>query len=133
MYPSIALHSSNLNKFFNDFLSVDKKFVGTIPVNIKNNETATIIEADVPGVTKENIKIDVKNKTLTLTVEQTEDKKEDDKNFIYREVYRNTVSRSFNLSSRVDVDNISANLENGVLKLTLPIVEEEKPKVIEIN
>lgn len=89
-----------------------------------------IIEIDIPGVRKEDLEIGIKENILSIYAERKKEDKTENKESVVVSKYE----QSFNISDRsVDVDNIQANLDNGVLKITLPKKEEVKyEKKIEI-
>lgn len=89
-----------------------------------------IIEIDIPGVRKEDLEIGIKENILSIYAERKKEDKTENKESVVISKYE----QSFNISDRsVDVDNIQANLDNGVLKITLPKKEEAKyEKKIEI-
>ena len=89
-----------------------------------------IIEIDIPGVRKEDLEIGIKENILSIYAERKKEDKTENKESVVVSKYE----QSFNISDRsVDVDNIQANLDNGVLKITLPKKEEAKyEKKIEI-
>ena len=84
---------------------------------------------DLPGFKKDEIKVQLKDGYLTLSAAKGLDKDEQDKkgNYIRRERYYGSYSRSFNVSE-IDVENIKAAYENGVLTLTMPKKAPVKPE-----
>jgi len=103
-------------------------------VNVTENEKAYVFEAELPGVTKENVKISVEGKQVTLEAEvkrETERKEGDTVLFSERTVEK--FARSFTLKSEVDDSRSVAKLENGVLTLTLPKKEEVRAKQIQVQ
>lgn len=117
--------------FDNDFLpSLNSKF-NSLRTDITETKDAYLVEADLPGFSKENIQIELENNQLTIRAkrdEQTEEKDENDK-VIRKERHFGEFVRSFYIDN-VDQDKIEAKLENGVLKLTLPKInpDNEGPK-----
>lgn len=107
--------------FFGDFASAFK-------TDIQDNGDSYLLEADLPGVEKGDIKIDIEGDCLTVTAQrsgQVEEK--DEKNrYVRRERSYGSYSRSFDISG-IKADEISAAYENGVLKLTLPKKGEATP------
>jgi HSP20 family protein len=96
----------------------------TIPaVNIIENKDDYLISLAVPGMKKEDFKIDVEGNFLTISCEK-EEKKEIKHN--RREFNYSSFSRSFNLPEEVNKEKIDAHYEDGVLKLNLPKKEEVK-------
>jgi HSP20 family protein len=96
------------------------------------------VQADIPGVTKEDIRLDVDNDVLTLSVETkqeaTEEKEEQGIKFHHTERSRSFMKRSLRLPETADMDNIKAGYENGVLRVTVPKREvPNKNKRIAIN
>ena len=93
------------------------------------------IEMDVPGFDKKEIKIEAKNDYLTITAEKNNEVKEEDKekNYIHRERSYGKFQRSFYLQD-LDGDKVSAEFNNGVLKIVVPKKDEnEDKKYIEIK
>ena len=96
--------------------------------DIKDEGDRYLMEAELPGFEKEDIKLDITGNTLTLSAEHksdTEDKKED--NYIRRERSFGSYQRSFDLTG-IDADKIEAEYKNGILELTLPKIVETKPE-----
>ena len=106
--------------------------VFTPSVDIFENDRELTLLADLPGVTAENLTIDLRENTLTLTgeVEPFEKAHEED---ILVEYEVGKYYRQFSLSNVIDQSKIDAKLTDGVLRLILPKVEEAKPRKIEVN
>lgn len=109
------------DSYFNDGLS---DFTPT--VNTSEGEFAYHIDADLPGVNKEDINIDVHDGILTISGHR--DKKEEikEKDFYKVETSFGKFQRSFTLPSGIDSENISASTDNGVLAITIPKMEMSK-------
>lgn len=103
----------------------------TLPaVNVKETSESFVVEMAVPGMTKEDFKVELNNNLLTISSEQKSEheEKENDK-YTRKEFSYQSFQRSFQLSREaVDADNIQAKYENGVLHLTIPKREEVKQK-----
>jgi HSP20 family protein len=86
---------------------------------------------DMPGVDRENVEIDLKEETLTVTgkIPKTEEKGEE----LLTEYRTGNYFRSFRITDAVDRDKISASMSDGVLKLVLPKAAKAKPKKIPIS
>jgi len=106
--------------------------VFTPSVDIFETERELTLLADLPGVTPENLTIDLRENTLTLTgdVNPFERAHEED---ILIEYEIGKYYRQFSLSNVIDQGKIDAKLTDGVLRLTLPKVEEAKPRKIEVR
>ena len=91
------------------------------------------VEMDVPGYDKKDIKLEVKDGYLTVSASKEKEEKENKKNYIRKERTYGSFSRSFALGD-VDIDNIDAKFENGILNITVPKEEKvETKKTIEIK
>lgn len=104
-----------------------------VAVDIREEEDAFYVDAEVPGLSADDIKVDVEKNVLTLSGERRVEKEETkDK---YRRVERQygSFTRSFSLPETVDTEGISADLKNGVLELRLPKKEAPKPKSISVG
>ncbi len=106
----------------------------TPSVNTREDENAYYIEVDLPGVKKEDIKVDIKDNTLTISGERKlkEEVKEDD--YYKIETAIGKFSRTFTLPEDADIENIDAKSENGVLEIVIPKKKkEESVKTIEVK
>lgn len=130
--------------FFNPFREIEemeKKFfndrtTAAFRTDIRENGSEYILEAELPGFKKEEIDIDVNDGCLTIKAEHSAEKDEKDKNggWLRKERSFSSMTRSFDVSE-IEEEAITASLENGILKLTLP-KKAEKPEVtrkVEIN
>ena len=97
--------------------------------DISETNDAYKLEAELPGFKKEDIKVDIDDDTLTIKAEHTEnnDEQNDEGEYVRRERYYGSYSRSFNVSE-IDVEGITAAYENGILTLTLPKKAPVKPE-----
>ena len=102
-------------------------------VDIYDTEKAIIINAELPGVTKDGITLDVKENILTIKGERKSDEEIKQENFYRTERCFGTFERAFTLPSTIDPEKISANFKDGILKIEIPKPEEKKPKQITIN
>ena len=102
-------------------------------VDIYEKEGRIHITAELPGVPKENIHVDVKGRTLTLSGESSSDKEATDENSYRRERRYGHLERTFNLAFDIDPEKIEARYENGVLRLVIPRPEEQTAKQITIQ
>nr|WP_319494424.1 Hsp20/alpha crystallin family protein [uncultured Desulfobacter sp.] len=102
----------------------------TPTVDIYENENEILLHADMPGVVKENISVDIDNGTLSISgVRKLEIKGA----ATYEEFSDVEYVRSFSVPQTIDVERVEAELKNGVLKLHLPKSEAAKPRQIEIK
>ena len=102
-------------------------------VDIYDSEKAIVVNAELPGVSKESITLDVKGNILTLKGERKSDAEVSKENYYRMERCFGTFERAFTLPSTVDPGKITANFKDGVLKIEIPKPEGKKPKQISIN
>ncbi len=102
-------------------------------VDIYEKENHIHIKAELPGLSKEDISLDVKGKLLTLRGESKSDNEIKDENSYRRERRYGKFERTFNLAFEIDPEKVEAKYENGVLSLIIPRPEEQKPKQVSIH
>ena len=100
--------------------------VAAFRTDVTDTGDAFVLDAELPGFKKEDIKIDVENDCLTISAERKMEEEDKKKNFIKRERFYGSYSRSFDVSG-VNVDGIEAEYKDGVLKLTMPKKVETVP------
>jgi len=114
----------------------DKEVVNAfVPsVNTREDENAYIVEVDLPGVKKEDIKVNIDPEKRTLTISGERKFKEEVKKEDYYKIESayGKFMRTFSLPENVDVEHIDAKTEEGVLHITLPKVKKEETEVKEI-
>ncbi len=96
--------------------------------DIKEKDGNYILEIDVPGYDKDDIKIELEDGYLTVTAAKEENKNEEDKktHYIHKERFYGKCSRSFFAGDNITEDQIKANFKNGILTLTFPKEETRK-------
>jgi len=105
-------------------------------VNIIENFPNFVVEIAAPGLSKEDFSIEVEEDTLKISSEKaTQEEKNNDSHYRKREFNYESFERSFKLSENIEIDKIQAKYENGILKVTLPKMEEKKvlKKMVEIS
>ena len=134
------------SNFFNDFFDKDmtdwsnRHFSDTnttLPaVNIKENQDEFNVEMAIPGMEKQDFKINLENNVLCISSEKKSEIEQDEGQFTRKEFSYQSFSRSFTLPESADDGKIKAKYENGILKISIPKKEEAKPKppkVIDIS
>ena len=118
---------------FRDFDELERSFFGDtravsgFRTDVTDTGDAYKLEAELPGFKKDDIKIDIEDDCLTISAERSmENKEEDKRNFVKRERYYGSFSRSFDISG-INADAIEANYTDGVLTLTMPKKQEQLP------
>jgi HSP20 family protein len=125
----------DLDKMFDSFLSpmqrLEQEEAGFFAPRVDIHEQADRYEisAELPGVKREDIQIELEDGILTITAEiRRTDRDEQQGRVIRQERRYGKYMRSFNLGTDIEDADISASFENGILKLTAPKVTEAKPK-----
>lgn len=123
-----------LDDFFNEPLSTGRNLKNdTFKLDIEEKGNEYIIEAELPGVTKEEINLEVNDGRLTISIEREESEERQEKKYLHRERRYSSMSRSIYLGDAKDGD-ITAKLEDGVLCIIVPKKEEiDKTKTIPIE
>jgi len=127
----------DLGKFFDEFFNepLVPAFVPAVqPIraDIRETDTEYIIDAEIPGVRKEDIKLELRDDTLTISVEHNEELNEERENYIRRERRYGSFSRSFYVEN-VKNDQVTAKYNNGVLTIILPKEKEGRRKSYKID
>lgn len=129
--------SSILNRHFDSFYpeygyedSMDKL---SMPVEITDKEKEYDIRAELPGVKKEDLSIDVEKNYVVISARKEEEKNEDAKNYKKSEFKYGEFSRSVYLPQEIDIDKTEAKLEHGILKIQAPKMNEKNDSVRKIT
>ena len=122
-----------ISSFFNDVGFTGKAF----NVDVKDNGDSYELKAELPGVSKDNINLSYKDNYLTISTTQDESREEkDDKgNYIRRERYSGSMSRSFYIDN-VDEAKCQADFKDGILTVNMPkraVLKDDAPKQIPIH
>ena len=103
-----------------------RKYQCAPSTNIIEHKDGFELQMAVPGFQKKDVKISLEKNVLTITSEKEAEIQADDIKVTRREFAYGTFSRSFTLPDTIDVENINADFKNGILKVTLPKMEEVK-------
>ena len=102
-------------------------------VDIYDTEKGIVINAELPGVAREGITVDIKENILTLKGERKIDEEVQEENYYRKERCAGKFERAFTLPDAINPEKIKANFKDGVLKVEIPKPEEKKPRQIKIN
>jgi HSP20 family protein len=123
-----------MNRLFEDYYPARIRRAPTYPaMNVWSNDEGLFITAEVPGVSNEDIDISVVGDTLTLTGNRKPDEIDENTRYHRQERGYGNFSRSVQLPFPVDVSKVDATFHNGVLSITLPRAEEDKPRKIAVK
>jgi HSP20 family protein len=121
-----------IDNWFNHDYTEDSK-LWRPNLDIEESDKAYKILADLPGLCKEDLKLSVEKNILTLSGERKSEEEKEENGSLYRERCYGKFERSFALPENTDTEKIKADLNNGVLSLTIPKGEKAKAKKIEIK
>lgn len=102
-------------------------------MNVYEKDDQIVMEAELPGMKKEDINVSVQDNVLTVSGERKEEEEVKETDFYRHERRYGSFSRSISLPSTVDTKKINASYQGGVLKVTMPKAEEAKAKRIEVG
>jgi len=124
-----------MNRLFSDSFSLAGGRVapGYPAMNVWTNEEGAVITAELPGVNPDEIDIAVVGDTLTLTGSRTPEELGEGNKYHRRERGYGRFSRSFQLPFKVETDKVEAMFEQGILHLSLPRAEADKPRKITVK
>ncbi len=122
---------------FRDFDRLTQQLLGTtnrpvvMPMDAWREGDRFVIEFDLPGVSPESVDLDVERNVLTVSAERVS--RNGDWEMLASERSRGRFSRQLVLGDNLDLDQIEATYEGGVLRLIVPVAEKAKPRKIEIT
>ena len=102
-------------------------------VDISEEDTAVLLTAELPGVSKDDVKVELKDGVLTLSGEKKSEHKEEKNGFYRSERVYGSFTRSFTVPETLDAEKIEAEYADGVLRLTLPKRPEAAPRLINVR
>jgi HSP20 family protein len=121
------------NSFFDEGTGRSERRRWAPAVDLIERDDSLVLKADLPGLTEDDVKIEVRDAVLTIAGERKAEH-EDKQNGYYRvERSFGRFSRSLQLPDGVDADRIAAAFEKGVLEVTIPKPEQRQPRRIEIG
>ncbi|SEO30529.1 heat shock protein Hsp20 [Nitrosospira multiformis] len=128
----------NIDEWFRNFgmrpFSMDMESAPQIRMDLTETDNAYNVRAEIPGVKKEDVKVQMEGNRVTISCETKQEREEKEgERVIFRECQQGSASRSFTLGSEVDETRAEAKYENGTLELTLPKKEGKTTKRIEIK
>ena len=122
-----------MENFFNDTV-FPRLYSNSNLMKVDIRETAGeyIVEAELPGVKKEQISLDLSKNVLTISVQRKDEINEENERYIRKERRYGSMVRSFAVDNVIE-DKATAKFENGILTITLPKIKHEEKKVNKIN
>ena len=144
MLPSIWKHTGSLlgpsmddfiERFFYGWPSFESgtETIWAPRMDTHETEKEILIDVELPGIDKKDIKVEVKNNLLRISGERKQERKTDEENFHRIERHYGKFERSIGLPETVNPDKVSANFNNGILTMTFPKTEKSKVKEIPVE
>ncbi len=132
-FKEIEMLEREINKMFNDFFrGVETSYEYPL-IDMIDSKDEILIYAELPGISKDDIKVKIHDGILTISGERKELEVPEKANCLIREREFGKFMRSIRLPHTVDVEKVSAEYKDGILKIRLPKKEEFKPKEIQIS
>ena len=118
----VSLFDNMFDDFFKDPFFTRNNSVKVMKTDIQEKDDKYILDMDLPGYDKEDIKAQLKDGYLTISAQKntSNDEKDEDGNYIRRERYCGKCSRSFYVGDSIKEEDIPANFNNGILQLSFP-------------
>jgi HSP20 family protein len=127
-------YPKTLENLVNNFLVTDTVFSQGHPaIDIIEQENQAVVIAELPGVKKEDVKIEFENAALKISAERKPYEVPENAKLVLNELSSQKFSRSIQFEHDIDASKISADLTNGILKVVLPKSESAKARTIEVN
>lgn len=134
-FREIAEMQRQFDRAFDDIWSNTETRMSTnwMPIDVTETDSNFTVVADLPGLNVDDISVNFHDGVLTIAGEVEKKTVDENDRVLVRERTYGKFNRSINLPTSIDVDNISAAYDEGVLTLTLPKAEEAKPRQIQIK
>lgn len=132
-------HTDPFDVLFKNFFNNDSFFAPALetkishPVDIYETQDGLHFEIACTGLSKEDVKINIEGDILRVTYEKDGDNEIDVANYIHKGIARRSFNLGYKVSSRFDLQNADAQMNNGLLTIFIPFAEQAKPKALAIK
>jgi HSP20 family protein len=130
-FAELRRMQSEMNRLFGGYTAATARDFP--PVNIWLGENSVVVTAELPGVTREDVDLNLQDDVLSLAGKREPKTREENVNWQRRERAYGSFSRAIQLPFRVDPNKVQARFDNGVLEIELERLEADRPKKIEIR
>ena len=129
-----SILSRNMDGLFPDYSFPDEDKLA-MPVELKEKDKEYTVKAELPGVKKEDLDIDLEKNYIIINAKKEEENEEEEKGYKKSEFSYGEFSRTIYFPQEIDIDHTKAKLEHGVLKITAPkmIVEKDNKKKLTVE
>jgi HSP20 family protein len=118
-------------------VNTDKELIkeeeGQLTVDVYQTDNEIIVKSTVAGVSDEDLEINITGESVTIRGQREREEKIEEKDYLYRECFWGSFTRSVILPQEIDPDRSTAVLKNGVLTIRLPKVERQKARKIKVK
>jgi HSP20 family protein len=121
-----SILNRNFDSYFPEYIYNDDMYKCAMPVEIDEKEKEYLVKAELPGVKKEDLDIDLEKNRLTISAKREEEHKEDSKGFRKSEFKYGEFSRTVYFPEEIDINKTNAKLEHGILRIEAPKLDAEK-------
>ncbi|HWP46168.1 MAG TPA: Hsp20/alpha crystallin family protein [Candidatus Limnocylindrales bacterium] len=138
-FRDLSIIQERMNKLFEESIARSRGEEGTSlaawvpPVDIYETKDAIVVKAELPGIDQKDIEVQVHDNILTIRGERKFESDVKRENFHRIERAYGTFQRSFSIPNTIRQDQVKARFHNGILEITLPKMEEAKPRQIKVD
>ncbi len=139
-FRDVSSLQDRINRMFEDFFPRSREpdeEIGVCAwqpaVDIYETDEGVVIQAELPGVNKEDVSVELKDNILTLKGERKVDTELDEQRYFRKERCFGTFHRSFSLRESVQPDKIKAKFKDGILEVEIPKAQAERPRQITVD
>ncbi|KYG67991.1 hypothetical protein AZI87_01595 [Bdellovibrio bacteriovorus] len=136
-FKSFSQMDDPFERILNELMNMRKgslsQFEFSPSCEISEEDNNYVMTFDLPGVNKEQVKVEVDNNQITVSAERRDEKKKDTKKTHLSEIQYGSYQRTFTLPSSIDEKRVDAKFDNGVLTLTIPKNVTTKQKQIPVH
>lgn len=122
----------DLDTLFNRFAGRQTNTGGVAPMDAFRRGSDVWVHIDLPGVKAENLEITVERNVLTIAAERSWQRQEGDQPY-FAERYRGNFRRQIQLGDGLDLENLEADLHDGILTVRIPVAEQAKPRKVQVS
>lgn len=132
-FQQIERMQQDLDRLFGSLSESGQRRAWLPAVDVEQTADAMILKLDLPGIDRDKIAIETHDGTLTVSGEREEERNEQHEGYVVRERTAGSFARSFTLPPHAKADEITASMEGGVLKVTVPRPTDEQPTRISVS
>jgi len=135
----LKTHTDPFDVLFKNFFNNDSFFAPALetkishPVDIYETKEGLHFEIACTGLSKEDVNINIEGDILRVTYEKDRENEIDVTNYIHKGIARRSFNLGYKISSRFDLQNADAQMNNGLLTISIPFAEQAKPKALAIK